>query len=286
MKPWSKRKQKGVALLALALGLTLLAAVPAARSAMGPAGQGIKVPILMYHSVLKDPKMAGRYVVSPDTLEQDMRFLQQNGYTTVFVQDLVDYVYEGKALPEKPVVLTLDDGYLNNLTYVLPLLEKYEMKATISVVGKYTERFSQEMDEKPSYSHLTFDEIAQLYGSGRVEIGVHSYNLHSQEKRKGAAKRKGESTGEYQTMFRQDTKKALELLGQSGVSTVVYTYPYGAITDDSEPVLKEMGFKASLSCYEKENYLTQDPGCLWQMGRFNRPSGQSTETFMKKALDL
>ena len=131
-----REKRKGW--IICALGMLLIAAgltKTPALSAMGRVQAGVRVPILMYHSVLKNPKMAGMYVVSPDTLEQDLKYIKKKGYTTVFVRELTEYVYQNAPLPEKPVVITLDDGYLNNLTYVLPLLEKYDMKATISVVG-------------------------------------------------------------------------------------------------------------------------------------------------------
>lgn len=64
----------------------------------------------MYHSVLKDQKMDGKYVVSPTEFENDLIYLKEHGYTTIFLQELVDYVYSGAALPEKPVVITFDDG--------------------------------------------------------------------------------------------------------------------------------------------------------------------------------
>lgn len=120
--------------------------------------------------------------------------------------------------------------------------------------------------------------------SGRFEIGVHSYDMHGQKTRKGSAKNKGESTGQYQAVFRADTEQCLALLAECGVDANVYAYPYGAISAESEPVLKDLGFYASLSCREKPNYITKDPDCLWQLGRYNRPSGISTETFMQRAL--
>ena len=94
---------------------------------------GVALPVIMYHSVLKDGARIGKYVVSPDSFEHDLAFLKDNGYETVSISDLTDFVYEGKKLPEKPVMITFDDGYYNNLVYAAPLLEKYNMKAVISV---------------------------------------------------------------------------------------------------------------------------------------------------------
>ena len=96
---------------------------------------GIKVPIIMYHSVLKDPSKSNDYVISPIDVEKDFIYLKDNNYTTVFISDLINYVYDDIPLPKNPVVITFDDGQLNNLEYVLPLLKKYDMKANFSVVG-------------------------------------------------------------------------------------------------------------------------------------------------------
>ena len=77
----------------------------------------IFVPSVMYHSLLKDPDRAGDYVVSPAVFEEDMRYLAEKGYETVFASDLIDFVEKGVPLPEKPVLVTFDDGYLNVMTY-------------------------------------------------------------------------------------------------------------------------------------------------------------------------
>ena len=66
-------------------------------------------------------------------------------------------------------MITFDDGFRNNLTDGLPLLEKYGMKATVAVVGCYSERFSDTPDPNPAYAHLSWDDITELTQSGRVE---------------------------------------------------------------------------------------------------------------------
>ncbi len=60
------------------------------------------MPIIMYHSILKDPSAAGDYVISPKLFEADMEYLKDHGYQTVFMQDLIDYVYEDDPLPISP----------------------------------------------------------------------------------------------------------------------------------------------------------------------------------------
>ncbi len=244
---------------------------------------GVKVPIIMYHSILKSAKVKTKYIVTPAQFEEDLVWLKNNGYTSIFMSDLINYVYDGTPLPEKPIIITFDDGYYNNLTYMYPLLVKYDMKAVISVVCSYSEEFSKTMDLNPAYAHLTWDNIKELSNSGYVEIQNHSYNMHTNDKRKGCSILKGEDEGEYKKILSTDIMKAESLLNDNcGISTNTFTYPFGYICTQSEEIIKELGFKASLSCYENMNYITRDTNCLYSLKRFNRDSRLSTSKFMSK----
>lgn len=245
---------------------------------------GVKVPILMYHSILKDPSRSGKYVVTPAQLEEDFSYLKEHGYTAIVMDDLIRYVYQGQPLPEKPVMITLDDGHLNNLTYLLPLLQQYEMKAVISIVGSYAQRATDLDEHNPNYAYLDWDEIHTLVESGRVEIQNHTYNMHDQSARRGAARKSGEALDSYHEALYADLKRTQQALVQLAhiPAPTTFTYPFGQISDESEQVLTELGFLASLSCYERINVITRDTRCLYQLGRYNRPSGISTAKFMKK----
>ncbi|MEG1773450.1 MAG: polysaccharide deacetylase family protein [Oscillospiraceae bacterium] len=269
--------------LVCALALLLLGTASAMPQAIPVDAKGVAVPIIMYHSVLRDPARAGAYILSPDTVEEDLRYLKQRGYTSLFVCELADAVNKGLPLPERPVILTFDDGYLNNLTYILPLLEQNDMKAVISVVGSYSERFSKQPDHNPAYAHLTWEDISTLADSGRIEIGNHSYDMHRQTPRKGTRKNRGESGASYYEALVRDVGRAQSLLEtHCGLVPTTFTYPYGQISDESIPILRGMGFTALLTCYERVNYISGDPDVLFSLGRFNRPAHISTEAFMKK----
>ncbi len=246
---------------------------------------GIPVPIIMYHSILKDTSRSGKYVVTPGTLENDMKYLKEHGYETITVSELIDYVKNGTPIPSKPVMLTFDDGYLNNQTYLLPLLEKYDMSAVISVVGEYVDRFTKNPDTSPNYAHLTWNDICTLVESGRIEIQNHSYNMHSLAERRGSMKKSTETMGQYREKFIEDTMRNQDaLLENCGIEPNTYTYPYGHITSESVTFLKELGFEAALTCYEYINYIDGDAEKLMHLGRFNRASGISTESFMERVL--
>lgn len=245
--------------------------------------EGISVPILMYHSVHEE--RTGAYIVSPKTLEQDLAYLSAHDYHAVFVEDLIAYVYDGKPLPDHPVVITFDDGFYNNFSAALPLLEQYDMRATISVVGSFMEAQADADSHHPAYSYLTAADIRALCDSGRIEIGNHTYAMHGNQTRHGCAILPNEREAAYAQVLRQDVGQLQSLLtAQAGVTPVVFAYPFGFVCPESIPVLRGMGFLATLTCYERPNLITRDPDCLIGLCRYNRDSSLTTAAFMQRAL--
>ncbi|MEG1523797.1 MAG: polysaccharide deacetylase family protein [Clostridia bacterium] len=277
-------KRLWICFCACALLLSLVGCTRAMPVIKTVEGESCAVPILMYHSVLKDPARTCKFIVTPDRLRQDIAYLLDNGYETVVMQDLTDYVEGIGTLPDKPVVLTFDDGYLNNLTYVLPILEEYDCRAVLSVVGAYTQRFSETPDPNPSYAHVTWLDIRALMLNERFEIQNHSWDMHGQKGRMGSARKKGESDAEYTKVFTADVQRLqTELTNRCGITPKFFTYPFGIIDRLSRSLLKEMGFVGTLTCYESISCVkVGDFASLWGLGRFNRPGDLSTEAFMKK----
>lgn len=247
--------------------------------------EGIAVPIIMYHSVLKSK--CGNFIVHPETLENDLKYIKDRGYTTITMTDLINYVYNDSSLPEKPIVITFDDGFYNNLGYAVPLLHKYDMKAVISIVGKYTDDYSKTDEANLNYSYLRWKDINELMKDGCIEFQNHTYNLHSASKRQGAKKLPYESVSSYKSLFTKDLSKLQEefLKNCDGYQPNTFTYPLGAVSKDSLPLVRELGFKASLSCTSGINYITKDPECLYLLRRNNRIGNISSEKFFKKLLN-
>lgn len=233
----------------------------------------LEVPIIMYHSVLKDSSKSGKYIITPNTFESDLKYLQEHGYKTITINDLISYVYNDAPLPEKPIILTFDDGNYNNLTYVLPLLEKYDAKAVISIVGKYSDDYTESDEVNTNYSYLRWKDIKFLMETGKIEFQNHTYNLHNYSSRKGCMKRNGESLEHYETVLTEDIMKLQqEFLFYTGYLPSAFTYPFGAISNASYNIIKDLGFKASLSCKTGINYITKNSNCLYDLKRNNRPS--------------
>lgn len=246
---------------------------------------GIAVPIIMYHSILKNSHL-GKYVITPEEFEDDIRYLSEHKYNSITMADLINYVYNNGDIPLNPVMITFDDGNLNNYLYGQPVLKKYNMKAVVSVIGSYTEAFSKVPypTNDPAYAHVSWDQIKAMSDSGYFEIQNHSYDLHHISKRNGSKRRKGESLESYRNMLVSDVMKLQNKLTTTcGITPNTFTYPYGAISKESNEILKEMGFKATLTCSEGVNLINKDiKDPLYGLKRYNRPHGIASERFFKK----
>lgn len=251
------------------------------------AAETILLPVAMYHSVTDEGKSPGQYVISPSMLEQDLQYLCDRDYTTVTIADLIEYVQTGEPLPEKPVMLTFDDGYYNNYCNAYPLLEKYQMKAVLSPVGTLTEQFSQSTDptENEVWSYCTGAELKEMSDAGVMEIQNHSYDFHTLRPRKGCLRKSGEDLMQYEQIFVNDTEKAQQLFVSLDIpSPVCYTYPYGACNKETDALVERCGFTVTLSCEEGDACITRDSACLKRIRRSNRDGRETSEQFWSSLL--
>ena len=285
-------KKRLMAVVFLSVISTFILSIPtvmgyASQTAMdSTTRKSIKLPIIMYHSILSDPKKWDTYVASPGALKSDLKYLKDNGFKTVVVQDLIDYVNGTGDLPPRPVMITFDDGHYNNLYYALPILKEMDMKAVISIVGIYADAYSDKPDPDPNYAYLSWDEVRYLSESGYFEVQNHSYAMHTLNGRKGCQRKNGESEAAYCTSFNADAMKQQALLKENcGVTATAFTYPFGLVCPEARSCLAQLHFSASLTCSERINYIQAgNPECLFDMGRFNRSGKVSTKTFMKRLL--
>ncbi len=240
--------------------------------------------VLMYHSVLKNPARTGKYTLTPNRLEEDIIYLLENGYTSVSAKELIRYTVSGGRLPDKPVLITFDDGMYNNYEYVLPILEKHKIHAVFSIVGSYTDEYTENNITNPGYSYLRWCDVKELSNSEYVEFGNHSYSFHTISRaRFGTQKNKGESTLDYINAFHKDTQKMQSaFLTNCNFHPVIYTYPFGSYSRESTRVLKKLGFPITLSCTEGINLITRNPDCLYLLKRYNRDGRLTTREFFSK----
>jgi peptidoglycan/xylan/chitin deacetylase (PgdA/CDA1 family) len=243
---------------------------------------GVKIPVIMYHNISEKKRLWNTYTISPEQIEQDIIYLKDNGYTTVSCAEVLSWHRGEGTLPDKPVMLTVDDGFESFYAYMYPLLKRYGCKAVISPIGSCTDAYSAEEDHNLDYSYLTWEELKEMNDSGLVEIGNHTYNLHGDKGgRVGCGRKYKESDTDYKKLLTEDIgKMQTEIKSYTATDCKIFTYPYGKVSDGSREILEGMGFELFFTCNGKINTLTQGEGSV-VLGRFNRPSGKTTREFMK-----
>ncbi|MCL2177334.1 MAG: polysaccharide deacetylase family protein [Firmicutes bacterium] len=278
-----------------------VACLKPSKPAVNQTVETVHIPVIMYHSV-KD-KNKGKYIVGPATFEADILHIKQKGYTPIVVADLIAWQAGKKDLPPKPIMLTLDDGQKDNYFNAFPILKKHNTKAIISVIGKTidenylpanasaqgekyqqaSEQQTQKLKKRSGMAHLCYEQIKEMADSGFVEIQNHSYNMHSARPRLGMKKKHNESYECYKKALEADLMRLQTNLTQrAGVTPTAVIFPFGEITQKyTTRALKELGFKASFTCYNGINKLTKN-SCLHELKRYNRPHGISTEAFFNK----
>lgn len=249
-------------------------------SSTAPEGS-IPLPVVMYHGLVRNSRYQNNFFISPKQFEKDLKYLKENGYTPVLVQNLIAYVDNGTPLPERPVLITFDDGFYSSYLYAYPLLRQYDMKAVVSVIGKFADKASLIKDKNPYYSYLAWDEIKELSNSGYIEIQNHSYNMHNNDcKRRGIMQNSGESLEHYHQVLSEDIGSVQDKLYEvTGKRPTAFAYPYGIVSENSKEILKNMGIRSTFSCMEGINYITKDPDCLYRLKRVNRTPEKSSEAF-------
>lgn len=240
------------------------------------------VTVIMYHGLVKDSSKQNRYMINPSRFEEDLEYLTGSGCHTIFISELIDSVENGTPLPDKPVILTFDDGYLNNYRYAFPLLKKYDCKAVISPIAGAVEKAESEEYRSGDYSQCRWEELREMCDSGLVELENHTYDLHSiNGSIQGAERLWGESDAEYEKRLHDDLLKANEMIREkTGRAPSALTLPFGAGGSDAVRVARKLGFRAVLDCEEKTGSFgsTDD---LFHIHRYLRPNDMSSEEFFR-----
>ena len=265
----------------LVFALLMMAAVPTEAFFKAETAD---VPIIMYHLVTKNSRYVGKHGITPTELESDLKYLKDNGYETIVMEDLIAFVKNGTNLPKKPVVLTFDDGNSSDYRYLYPLLQKYDMKAVVSVLGRPVDEctiLATACDQPKIFPTLTWDQVKEMHESKYIEIQNHSYDMHGSN---GSAKRQGEDPESYRKRLREDLIKLQERMKEmSGAVPNTFTYPRGIVSDEAKPVFDELGIVATLSCHDGINHLKEnDMDCLYRLKRDNRPSGTPVSAILSK----
>ncbi|MGE4549259.1 MAG: polysaccharide deacetylase family protein [Intestinibacillus sp.] len=224
MKAW-KRK------IVCALLATVTATLYSSTDAWAAETQ---LPILMYHNLTVDGE-TNSMTITQERFREDMRYLAAYGYTPLLAADLVDIRAGVEAMPEKPVMITFDDGYESNYTLAFPILEETGMKATVALITSHI----RDDTGGGMPNSMTWQQAKEMYESGIVDIGTHTNRLHNEDNNgfeipggpDGIQRRKDEGWMDYQTRVNQDIGASIRMIQEKIGDTVrvlYFSYPFGA----------------------------------------------------------
>lgn len=248
------------------------------------------VPILMYHAFTNDPEATSDTIVYVDDFEAQLQALQTAGYHAITYQQLIDYVDRGLDLPERPILITIDDGYLDNLTLAAPLLESYGFTATIAVIGCSVGKDTYKDTNEPIIPHFRLEQAAEYVQHGVLDIQTHSYDMHQVQRldgedcRNGVLQKEGEREDEYVTALTEDFLKSKDQLEpQLDVFCQVYTYPGGLYTELSEVVLHSLGIRVTVTTdYGVNQIIKGIPQSLYRLKRMNVEGGLEADDLLTR----
>lgn len=243
------------------------------------------IPVLMYHHVTQD---GGKLSVSASNFDSQMRHLARNGYTALSAQDLAEF-YNGRALPRKSVLITFDDGYLDNWVYAHPVLQRYGLRAVLflvtGLIGQGPTRahagltaevpfcpphqqakalmFSQDADQVM----LRWDEVQAMVAAGTFDIHCHTHTHTRWDLQCTSAE---EKTRRIFDDLQQSKETMLRQLGQASSHLC---WPQGYTDADYKRVAAELGFRFYYTTDARgQNRAHGDAGHIYRFAVRNRPS--------------
>jgi peptidoglycan/xylan/chitin deacetylase (PgdA/CDA1 family) len=226
-----------------------------------------KIPILMYHSVSDSSTLLFKpFVVTPAQFAEQIAYLHENNYTPITVTQLMRArLHNELVLPERPVVITFDDGFADYFTGALPVLNQYNFTATLYISTAFIEGTSRwlrniEEGERPM---LTWAQVAEINANG-IECGAHTHT-HPQLDTLPPSKARVEIAS---------SKKILEdHLGQEVLS---FAYPFGYFTARVRQIVQEEGFQSACAVRYKMSPENDNP---FSLARLMVEEGMSIDAF-------
>lgn len=211
----------------------------------------VTVPILIYHHIGISPGDS-IYYVSPEEFDRQMVLLYTWGYRTISIQQMVDAIRHGSDLPNRPIILTFDDGSETVFTTAMPIMQKYGFTGTAFVVFNYI----------GAGLYMDADQIRNLHDSG-WEIGSHSLSHVNLRQRPG--KQEDEITS---SKIRLETRL--------GFPIPVFAYPFGANDASSLKLVRESGYIAAVGLGES---VRQSAENIYYLYRRDITSTYDLQTF-------
>jgi len=188
------------------------------------------IPVLAYHDVLKNP--VNDTDISIDKFEKQMKYLHDNDYKALSMDEFYDWKTNKKKINGKKVLITFDDGRRNFLENAIPIMEKYNIKATIFVIG----------DRIGSQDYLTIEDIEEIKRKHKnMNVQSHSFGLHRQDLAR---------SNDYK-IYNEDMKM------NSINNYKYYAYPFGINNNNYKKALKDNKYKLAF-LFSNGKWATKD----------------------------
>lgn len=195
------------------------------KISMAIKGQGTskRIPILMYHSI--DYEKGNELRIPKEKFREQMKYLKDSGFTPLSMEELYSHIVFGTIIPNKPIVITLDDGYVDNYTNAYPVLKEFGFKATMFMISSAMNNDSHYLNDK---------QLVEMDQNG-VKIESHTVTHPKLD----------ELSYEGQVAELKNSKEALEKV--LGREVKYIAYPYGKFNNDTLKISQEAGYEMGLS---------------------------------------
>jgi len=229
----------------------------------------IRIPVLAYHSVKPQQfyyptNVNNPWILHEDVFRAQMLYLYQNDFTPLTSHQLVNFLLHGTALPPNPIVLTFDDGYLDNALFAAPILREFGFTAMLFLITDTIEETTQTMVAWPT----PFMSRADIFASMDVfEFGSHSHAMHRSVN--GIPLLVSESIAAIHADILHSFEYPLTF-------TTGFAFPFGRHSNNARQALQEAGVLFAFTTFEA--YLTQNTSPLL-IPRFQVTSGWDMQHF-------
>jgi peptidoglycan/xylan/chitin deacetylase (PgdA/CDA1 family) len=214
------------------------------RNRGGLSADGFQtIPILTYHRFAED--CSSPLCMPTKTFDLQMRYLKENGYKVITAEELLSFLGYRQGLPQKSVLITMDDGYRSVYDIAYPILNKYEFTATLFIYTSFV---------GVSKMAITWDHLKEMQARG-FTVGSHTVYHSDLTKPKD-----GETEQEYIARVKEELYGSKKIMDRKlGQDTYFLAYPFGRYDQQSIQMAREAGYKMAMSVKRGGNAFFSNP---------------------------